>query len=76
MSTKDQILSSELHGEALLTAKRPELQPLIDHLREIGRDATTSEQSARNHRRRMVSSPDRRGEELIRIETRRTQVAS
>jgi len=40
MSTKDQILSSELHGEALLTARRPELQPLIDHLREVaqGRD--------------------------------------
>jgi hypothetical protein len=29
MSTKDQILSSALHGEALLTARRPELQPLI-----------------------------------------------
>jgi hypothetical protein len=40
MSTKDQILSAELHGEALLTAQRPELQPLIDHLREVakGRD--------------------------------------
>jgi hypothetical protein len=40
MSTKDQILSSELHGEALLTAKHPELQPLIDNLREAaqGRD--------------------------------------
>jgi hypothetical protein len=40
MSTKDQVLSSELHGEALLTARRPELQPLIDHLREVaqGRD--------------------------------------
>jgi len=37
MSTKDQVLSSELHGEALLTAKRPELQPLIDHLREVAR---------------------------------------
>jgi hypothetical protein len=39
MSTKDQILSSP-YGEALLTAKRPELQPLIDHLREVaqGRD--------------------------------------
>ena len=35
MSTKDQILSAELHGEALLTAKQPELQPLIDHLREV-----------------------------------------
>jgi hypothetical protein len=40
VSTKDQILSSELHGEALLTAKQPELEPLIDHLREVaqGRD--------------------------------------
>ena len=40
MSTKDQVLSSELDGEALLTARRPELQPLIDHLREVaqGRD--------------------------------------
>jgi hypothetical protein len=35
VSTKDQVLSAELHGEALLTAKRPELQPLIDHLREV-----------------------------------------
>jgi hypothetical protein len=33
MSAKDQILSAELHGEDLLAAKRPELQPLIDHLR-------------------------------------------
>jgi hypothetical protein len=24
-----------LHGEALLAATRPELQPLIDHLREV-----------------------------------------
>jgi hypothetical protein len=39
MSTKDQILSSP-YGEAVLTAKRPELQPLIDHVREVaqGRD--------------------------------------
>jgi hypothetical protein len=37
MSTKDQVLSSELQGEALLTARRPELQPLIDHLREVAR---------------------------------------
>jgi hypothetical protein len=30
----------KLHGEALLTARRPELQPSIDHLREVaqGRD--------------------------------------
>jgi hypothetical protein len=26
MSAKDQILSAELHGEALLAAKRPELR--------------------------------------------------
>jgi hypothetical protein len=26
MSAKDQILSAEIHGEALLAAKRPELQ--------------------------------------------------
>jgi hypothetical protein len=37
VSTKDQILSAELRGEALLTAKRPELRPLIDHLREVAR---------------------------------------
>src|SRR5215212_162462 len=34
MSTKDRILSSALHGEALLLAQRPEPQPLIDHLAE------------------------------------------
>jgi hypothetical protein len=45
MLTKDQILSSERGGEALLTAKRPELQPLIDHLREVaqGRDDIRTE---------------------------------
>lgn len=45
MSTKDQILSSGLHGEALLAAKRSELQPLIDHLREVaqGRDDIRTE---------------------------------
>jgi hypothetical protein len=45
MSTEDQILSSELHGEVLLTARRPELQPLIDHLREVaeGRDDIRTE---------------------------------
>jgi len=45
MSTKDQILSSALHGEALHTAKRSELQPLIDHLREVaqGRDDIRTE---------------------------------
>lgn len=45
MSTKDQTLSAELHGEALLTAKRSQLQPLIDHLREVaqGRDDIRTE---------------------------------
>jgi hypothetical protein len=40
MSTKDQILSSMLHGEALLRARRPELEPLITELRDLaaGRD--------------------------------------
>jgi hypothetical protein len=45
VSTKDQVLSSELHGEALLAARRPELQPLIDHLRQVaqGRDDIRTE---------------------------------
>jgi hypothetical protein len=45
MSTKDQAFSAALHGEALLAAKRPELQPLIDHLREVaqGRDDIRTE---------------------------------
>jgi hypothetical protein len=45
MSTKDQALAAALHGEALLAARRPELQPLIDHLREIvqGRDDLRTE---------------------------------
>src|SRR5918993_682552 len=45
MSTKDQILSSMLHGEALLRAKRPELKPLTAELRELaaGRDDIRAE---------------------------------
>jgi hypothetical protein len=38
MSTKDQTFSSALHGEALLRAKRPELDPLIAELRELTQD--------------------------------------
>jgi hypothetical protein len=66
MSTKDQILSSELHGEAVLTAKRPELQPLIDHLREVakGRDDIRIE-SAGTIAGTWFSSGARRGEDLI-----------
>ena len=77
MSTKDQILSSELHGEALLTARRPELQPLIDHLREVaqGRDDIRVE-CAGTIAGAWVSSKDRRGDELIAagpIDARRTR---
>ena len=45
MSTKDQILSSKLHGEALLQAQRPELEPLMAELRDVaaGRDDIRTE---------------------------------
>jgi hypothetical protein len=66
VSTEDQILSSELHGEALLTARRPELQPLIDHLREVaqGRDDIRTE-CAGIIAGSWFASPARRGEDLI-----------
>ena len=66
MSTEDQILSAALHGEALLTAKRPELQPLIDHLREVaqGRDDIRTE-CAGVIAGSWFAGPARRGEELI-----------
>jgi hypothetical protein len=66
MSTRDQVLSSELHGEALLTARRPELQPLIDHLREMaqGRDDIRVE-CAGILAGSWFSSAARRGEDLI-----------
>jgi hypothetical protein len=40
MGSPDQILSARIHGEALLRAQRPELEPLMADLREIaaGRD--------------------------------------
>lgn len=66
MSTKDQTLSAKLHGEALLTARRPELQPLIDHLREVaqGRDDIRIE-CAGVIAGSWFASGVRRGEELI-----------
>jgi hypothetical protein len=66
VSTADQILSSALHGEALLAAKRPELQPLIDHLRELaqGRDDLRTE-CAGTIAGAWFAGPVRRGEELI-----------
>src|SRR5215216_635612 len=66
MSTEDQVLSSELHCEALLTARRPELQPLIDHLREVaqGRDDIRTE-CAGIIAGWWFASPVRQGHELI-----------
>jgi hypothetical protein len=65
MSTKDQTLSAELH-EALLTARRPELQPLIDHLREVaqGRDDIRTE-CAGIIAGSWFAGAARRGEDLI-----------
>jgi hypothetical protein len=66
MSTKDQTLSAELHGEALLSARRPELQPLIDHLREVaqGRDDVRTE-CAGIIAGSWFAGAARRGEDLI-----------
>jgi hypothetical protein len=66
VSTEDQVLSAELHGEALLTVRRPELQPLIDHPREVarGRDDTRVE-CAGTIAGSWFSSIARRGEDLI-----------
>jgi len=66
MSTRDQIWSSALHGEALLTARRPELQPLIDHLRDVaqGRDDIRVE-CAGSIAGSWFCSAARRGEDLI-----------
>jgi hypothetical protein len=66
MSAKDQILSSKLHDEALPAAKRPELQPLIGHLREVaqGRDDPRTE-CAETIADSWFAGAARRGEELI-----------
>jgi hypothetical protein len=66
VSTKDQTLSAALDGEALLTAKRPELQPLIDHLREVAqsRDDIRVE-CAGVIAGSWFADAERRGEELI-----------
>ena len=66
MSTKDQILSAELHGEALLAAKRPELQPLIDRLAAAaqGRDDIRTE-CAGVIAGSWFASAARRGEDLV-----------
>src|SRR4029453_11556781 len=66
MSHKNQVLSATLHGEALLTAGRPELQPLIDHLREVaqGRDDIRTE-CAGIIAGWVFAGSARRGEDLI-----------
>jgi hypothetical protein len=66
MSTADQTLSAAFHGEALLTAQRPELQPLIDHLAEMaqGRDDIRVE-CAVVIAGSWFASAARRGEDLI-----------
>jgi hypothetical protein len=66
MSTKDQTLSAALHGEALLTAKRPGLQPLIDHLRGVaqGRDDLRTE-CAGVIAGSWLAGAARRGEDII-----------
>jgi hypothetical protein len=66
MSTTDQAFSAALHGEALLAAKRPELQPLSDHLREVaqGRDDIRVECAGRIAGS-WFSSAARRGEDLV-----------
>jgi hypothetical protein len=66
VSTKDQTLSAEPHGEAPLTARRPELQPLIDHLREVaqGRDEIRVE-CAGTIADWWFADPARRGEDLV-----------
>ena len=66
MSTKDQILSAELHGGALLAAKRPELKPLNDHLGDVaqGRDDIRVE-CAGTIAGLWFADTARRGEDLI-----------
>jgi hypothetical protein len=64
---RDQTLSSgPLMGGVLLTAKRPELQPLIEHLREAaqGRDDIRVE-CAGTIAGSWFASGARRGEELV-----------
>ncbi len=63
MSTADQQLSAALHGEALVTAQRPELQPLVDHLADQaqGRDDIRTE-VAGTIAGSWFASPTRRGD--------------
>ena len=69
MSTEDQAFSAALHGQAPLAAKRPELQPLIDHLRDIaqGRDDLRT-QVAGIIAGSWFAEGARRGEDLIAAE--------
>ena len=64
MSTNDQILSSALHREALLSAKRPELLPLIDHLREVAQGDDIRVECAGTIAGGWFAGAARRGEDL------------
>jgi hypothetical protein len=59
-------LSSALHGEARLIARRPEFQPLIDHLREVAQGrADIRVECAGTIADSWFASAARRGEDLI-----------
>jgi hypothetical protein len=67
MSTDRQILSSELHGEALLRAKRPEVEALIAELAGLAQDRDEVRTEAAGHLAGgwFASPATARAEELI-----------
>jgi hypothetical protein len=67
MATKDEMLSAKLHGEALLRAQRPELDPLLTELREIaaGRDDIRVECAGTIAGSWLASPGTKHGHELI-----------
>src|SRR5918993_931690 len=67
MSTKDQVMSAMLHGEALLRARRPELEPLLGELRELaaGRDDIRVECAGTIAGSWFASPGTKHGDELI-----------
>jgi hypothetical protein len=67
MATKDEMLSAKLHGEALLRAQRPELEPLMADLREIaaGRDDIRTECAGTIAGSWLASPGIKHGHELI-----------
>jgi hypothetical protein len=67
MGSPDQILSARIHGEALLRAQRPELDPLMAELREIaaGRDDIRVECAGTIAGSWLASPGTKHGHELI-----------